>query len=86
MISAGVSCLLVGGCSWKLRIGKVKNWQRRILFRRSLAQGTMLPDSFASTVNACGGCCLANGDLLIHTGEMLAKIYTTVSRSRLQLR
>lgn len=42
----------------------------------------MLPDSFASTVNAFGGCCLANGDLLIHTGEMLAKIDTTVSRSR----
>lgn len=39
----------------------------------------MLPDSSASTVNACGRCPLANGGLLIHTGDMLARIYTTVS-------
>lgn len=58
----------------------MKNWYAEDSFRRSLAEGTMLPDAFASTVNACGRSCLANCRLLIHPVDMLARIYTTMSR------
>lgn len=84
VISAGVPCPLVGGCPWELRIGNVKNWHAEDSFWQIPCRRHDAARFFCLHRQCLRRLLLANGDLLIHTGDMLAKIYTTVSCSRLQ--
>lgn len=65
-----------GGCSWELKIGKVKNWHAEDSFSQIPCRRHDAARFFCLHRQ-----CLvsANGGLLIHTGDMLARIYTTVS-------